>query len=460
MKTCTLSKKIKKVHFIGIGGVNMSGLAKHLATQGFVVSGSDIYTKNLAELKSLGITVYDNHNQKNLQNVDMVIYTSAISEDNPELNYAKNNNIPLLKRSELLGQILDGYKTSIAISGSHGKTTTTDMIANMLINANLSPTVFLGGEDKNFGNYISGTGDIIIAEACEYQRNFLDLHPNIAIVLNIDNDHLDTYKDIEQTVKAFYEFSKNSISIINADDKMAKRICNISTISFAKNGISNYTTKNLSYNGKGYSFTVYSSGRRLGRIRLNVAGEHNVYNALSVVAVGELLKVPFSIIKTSLENFLGVKRRNEFIGKVFGMEVFCDYAHHPKEISAMLLSYEKESKEFITIFQPHTYSRTRLLINEFINCFNSCSPLIIYKAYPAREKFDELGSAKKLYEQLNKQQNNKDKKVYYADDEKELEALLRSFSDGNKKAVFLGAGDIYDVAKQIVSKKGNLLDMY
>ena len=453
MKSYKLSQKNKKVHFIGIGGVNMSGLAKHLIAQGFAVSGSDICTNNLAELKSLGITVYDGHSQKNLQNVDVVIYTSAVSEDNPELKFARENNIAILKRSELLGQIMDEYKISVAISGSHGKTTTTDMIANMLINANLSPTVFLGGEDKNFGNYISGTGDIIIAEACEYQRNFLDLHPKIEIVLNIDNDHLDTYKDIEQTVKAFCEFSKNSISIINVDDKMTKRICNISTISFAKNGIANYTAKKVWYNGKGYSFTVYSSGRRLGRIRLNIAGEHNVYNALSVVAVGELLKVPFNKIKTSLENFLGVKRRNEFVGKVFGMDVFCDYAHHPKEILAMLLSYEKENKDFITIFQPHTYSRTRLLINEFIDCFNNCSPLIIYKTYPARETFDELGSAKTLYQQLNKHQNGKDKKIYYANDEKELEILLKACSEVYKKAVFLGAGDIYDLAKHIVSKK-------
>ncbi len=448
------SQKIKKVHFIGIGGVNMSALAKHLSAQGYLVSGSDISANNTKELKKLGIKIYDKHNAKNVIGADTVVYTSAISENNPELSFAIKNNIPLIKRSELLGQIMDRYKTSIAISGSHGKTTTTAMLAKVLICANLSPTIFLGGSDKSFGNYINGSGDIIVAEACEYQRNFLDLKPKISIILNIDSDHLDTYKNIEQTAKAFYKFSKNSISIINIDDKMAKGICTATTVSFAKDSTASFMAKNISYNGKGYSFTVYLGGRRLGRIRLSLEGEHNIYNALSVVAVANLLKVPFHVVKTSLESFSGVKRRNEFIGKTFGMEFYCDYAHHPKEISAMLSTYNKQKDRYITIFQPHTYSRTRLLIDEFINCFNTCSPLIIYKTYPAREKYDKYGSAKSLYNKLIKGENKGGKQVYYASSKQGLENLLQSLSFGIKKAVFLGAGDIYDLAKEIAQKEG------
>ncbi len=345
---------------------------------------------------------------------------------------------------------MERYKISIAISGSHGKTTATAMIANMLICAELNPTVFLGGEDKTFGNYLNGLGDIIVLEACEYQKNFLDLKPKITVVLNIDNDHLDTYKSIEQTKKAFYEFSKNSISIVNVDDEKAKDICTATSITFAKNENANFMAKNLSYNGKGYSFTVYSGGRRLGRIRLKVAGEHNVYNALAVVSVSQLLKVPFIKVKTSLESFCGVKRRNEFMGNVFGLDIYCDYAHHPKEISAMLSTYSKENNNFITIFQPHTYSRTRLLLTDFVNSFKSCSPLIIYKTYPAREKYDVKGSAKALFNELIKEENLNGRKVYYAKNKEQLKSLLQFLSESAKRAVFLGAGDVYDVAKEIV----------
>ena len=452
MNIYTFSQKNIKVHFIGIGGVNMSALAKHLRLQGYSVSGSDISANSLSELKNLGITIYNKHSEKNVKDADVVVYTSAISDDNVELVYAKQNGIILLKRSQLLGQIMDKYARSIGVCGSHGKTTTTDMIARMLICANLNPTVFLGGDDNDFGNYHCGNSDIIITEACEYQKNFLDLKPKITVVLNIDNDHLDTYKTIEQTTSAFYEFSKDSISIINFDDERAKSISTLSTISVSEKAVSNFRAKNLVYNGKGYSFTVYSSGRRLGRIHLKVVGKHNVYNALSAVAIGSLMKVPFNVQKIALENFLGVKRRNEYMGKVFGMDIFCDYAHHPNEISAMLLTYSQQKVEFITVFQPHTYSRTKLLKKEFLDCFKDCSPLIIYKTYPAREKYDKNGSAKTLYNELVNNKGLNNKKIYYVDNKKELLGVLSSLSQNVKKAVFLGAGDIYEITKEIVDK--------
>ena len=342
----------------------MSALAKHLKLQGFNVSGSDISSNNLSHLKNLGITLYDKHSAKNVKDADIVVYTSAISDDNSELLYAKQKGLILLKRSQLLGQIMDRYNRSIGVCGSHGKTTTTDMIARMLICAELSPTVFLGGEDKDFGNYLCGNSDIIITEACEYQKNFLDLKPKITVVLNIDNDHLDTYKSIEQTVSAFYEFSKDSISIVNVDDEKAKSISTLSTISVSEKHLSNFRAKRLSYNGKGYSFTVYSSGRHLGRINLKVAGKHNVYNALASVAVGSLLKVPFSVQKTALDNFSGVKRRNEFIGKAFGVDMFCDYAHHPKEISAMLLNFIYRNTQFTKKRVYNCLSTTHLFTNK------------------------------------------------------------------------------------------------
>ena len=445
MKKNILLDKDKKIHFIGVGGVCMSALAKHLHQAGFSVSGSDVSKANLRELKKLGLIVFNKHHKDNVNNSDIVVYNSAISDDNEELISAKKKGLKILKRSELLGQIFSQYDFSIAISGSHGKTTATAMLSNILIDYNLDPTIFLGGEDKNFGNYRKGNSKYIVAEACEYKKNFLDMPPNLAVILNIDNDHLDCYKDISEIVDAFYEFSKNSITIINADDENASLIFNSKSITFGITKIASIMAKNISYDGKGYSFSVYAYGKRLGRIRLNIEGKHNIYNALAVIATSEYLKIPFKNQKKSLERFCSVKRRNEFLGTFYDMDIYADYAHHPKEIFEMMKTY-KQNKKTLIVFQPHTYSRTKLLMQEFVSCLNNDFPLIIFKTYPAREKYLKSGSAKILYENIKGVR----KEVYYAKNQQELVNILKSYAKEGYRGIFIGAGNIYDYALKIV----------
>ena len=447
MEKSKFLKNRQKVHFIGIGGVSMGGLSLHLKNKGFIVSGSDTCGKNTVFIRKQGIIVQNQHKKENVESADIVVYTSAIKEDNVELIEAKQKGLTLIKRSELLGQVLDEFSMSIAVSGSHGKTTTTDMIANVLVEANLDPTVFLGGEDKNFGNYRFGNGNIVLAEACEYERNFLDLKPKISVVLNVDNDHMDTYKDIDDVINAFSLFVKDTIAVINADDKNSEKLILPTCITFGIKNKANFTAKNIVKNQNGYSFSAYHGTLKLGRINLRVDGKHNVYNALSTIAVCQTLNVPFEVQKKALEKFCGVKRRNEYLGEFKNLKVYADYAHHPKEISAMLKTFNQNEQKYITVFQPHTYSRTALLMQDFLESFNNCSPLIIYKTFPARESFFKDGSAKTLYKNLKEKGCDK---VFYASTKKEVIDILNELSFRYKKVVFLGAGDIDDIAKSLV----------
>ncbi len=450
MKIDKILHKSRNIHFTGICGVSMSAIAKHLKNKGFCISGSDIVLKNGSnEIDFSGIKLYEKHDANNLNGVDTLVYTSAISEDNTELLYAKQNDIPIIKRSQLLGEILSDYKNTITVSGSHGKTTATALLSNVFIEAGIDPTVFLGGFDKVFGNYRQGKSSFAIAEACEYKKNLLDLKSKIAVVLNIDNDHLDCYSDMQEMINTFADFSKESISVINSDDDNCKKLENLTSVTFGINNLSNYMAKNIAFNGKGYSFDVFSYGLKLGRINLNINGYHNVYNALSVIAVSQIYNIPFNVQKKSIEKFSGVKRRNEYLGEFCGIDIIADYAHHPKEILAMQKTYDYLNKRYLTVFQPHTYSRTRLLMQDFINCFNNTGPLIVYKTYPARESYDKKGSAKTLYNNLLK--INK-KGVFYAKTKKVVMELLEKHEKVVDCVLFLGAGDVYELAKSIVTK--------
>ena len=449
MEKGILNKKISRVHFIGVGGISTSALASYLLSKGFIVSGSDNVKSNLTKnLEDLGAKIYCGHKEDNLLGADAVVYTSAISADNPELLYAQKEGIPCYKRSELLGEIASKFNRSIAVSGSHGKTTATGMISDVLIKGNFNPTVFIGGEHSEFNNCRLGGGDTVVFEACEYKKNFLDLKPTVSVILNVDNDHMDSYKDLKDMVSTFGQFAKDSITVINADDLNASKIFNSTTVTFGVLNKAAYTAKRVKFNGKGYSFTAYAYGRALGRINLNVSGKHNVYNAIATVAVADILGVRFPFIKSGLENFCGIKRRNEYLGDKDGLKVYADYAHHPKEILAMLNSYREQGDNFITVFQPHTYSRTRILMEDFLSTLKDVSPLIIYNTYPAREEFDVCGDAKTLYERLKKVSA---KKVYYAKTEKELSLVMEKLKKGSKRIIFLGAGDIYQIAKRQIN---------
>ncbi len=447
MKIFNFVSKNQAIHFIGICGVSMSALAKFCKNLGYIVTGSDVSSKNLDNLASLGIQVNVGHRRKNVIGCSLVIYSSAISDDNEELLEARKNGIPIMKRSELLGQIIKSYKHSVGVAGSHGKTTATAMIARIMIEANKNPTIFLGGNDKKFGNFRSGDNEIAIAEVCEYKKNLLDVSTSIAVILNIDNDHLDSYINMQDMIDTFSQFAQNSLLVINSDDKNASKIYRNKTLTFGIKNEASVRAKNVRKNQLGYSFTVYSYGKKLGRIHLKVFGKHNIYNALSAITVATFFGIDFCLQKKTLENFYGVERRNEYLGMYNKINFYTDYAHHPKEISATLTAFKQNRIEFRTVFQPHTFSRTEYLMQDFIDSLINEKNLIIYDTYSARENYNQNGSAKTLYINIKKKGK---KDVYFAKNKSRLKKLIEQKCNSTENILFLGAGDIYDIAKSFI----------
>ncbi len=452
MREKILLNGVEKVHFTGVLGVSTSALAKHLVTQKYVISGTDS-DKNgdFTPLLDLGANVSFKHSASKVKGANLLVYSSAVNDKNPEIKYALRKKIPVVKRSELLGEILSDYKTTVAVSGSHGKTTATSMIADMLIRARKDPTVFVGGETLAFGNYRQGKGEVAVAEACEFQKNFLDIKSNVSVVLNIDNDHQDSFKDINDQVDAFNQFIKGSICALNVDDQQVRRLQTASAITFGVENNAVITAKNIKKGKLGYAFTAYIYGRAVGKVNLSVFGKHNVYNALATISVAEVLKIPFKTVKSALEEFKGVSRRNEFIGESNGAKFFADYAHHPKEIIATLNAYNENFGEYAVVFQPHTYSRTKNLIKEFSSAFNLAKELVIYKTYSAREKFDRNGSEQALYKAVSE---NSSINASVCTSVKELEKKIADLTNRYKTVIILGAGDIYRIAKSLVKKLG------
>ncbi len=449
MKDKFCFENYKRLHFIGVGGVSMSGLALYSIRHKKTVSGSDICANEyFLKVKEAGAEVCVGHNENNVLSADAVIYTSAIDKNNCELVASKSNDIPMFTRSQMLGSIMEDYAHSVAIAGSHGKTTATAMLSNIFINANLCPTVFCGGMDKNFGNFVFGNKNFVIAEACEYKKNLLDIRPSVAVILNIDNDHLDSYSNMSEMIDVFSKFASYGIAILNYDDQNCKKIANSSVLSFGIKNQACIMAKKVRFNGKGYSFTLTKYGIKEGVINLNIEGEHNIYNALSAISVCELFKIPFKVIKKSLEEFTNVSRRNEKIGEYLGCEITADYAHHPSEIRA-IISAKKESGAF-TVFQPHTFSRTKILMEDFVDVLKEVKNLVIFKTYPAREEYDFRGDGKTLYKNL-KSTGKKD--CFYADNPLELEKLMSRLKGKNGKALVLGAGDIYQILEEILNTK-------
>ncbi len=436
------------IHFIGIGGVSMSALAKYCFTEGISVSGSDrIQSEASLELETLGIKVFYGHSATNVSGARLVVYTSAIAEDNEELLAAKRIGIPVIKRSELLGSVIKEFKRSVAVSGSHGKTTVTAMITSILVENGNDPVAFIGGEYLPFGNFRKGAKDIVVAEACEYKKNFLDIKAYMSIVLNIDDDHKDSFDGLRDECEAFSDFVGNSIAVINADDVNAAKIFNGCTADFAVEGKATYTVEKLKEKDGRYSFDVKAFGKRLGRISLRIKGKHNVYNALAAITAALILGVRFSIVKKSIEEFNGVQRRNEYLGKLNGYGAYADYAHHPTEIAALFDCYT--DKRTVAIFQPHTYSRTKYLLSDFVSVLSLFDKIVIYKTYAAREKYDADGDGKRLYEEISKNKKN----IFYAENIKDLKKAIRHKNgDVEKETVylFIGAGDIYSIAKKLV----------
>lgn len=389
---------IKNIHFIGIGGISMSGLAKILISQGYAISGSDVKSSNLTkELESLGIKFNVGHSSDNIENPDLVVYTSAIKEDNPEYVKAKSLCIPTICRATLLGEIMGSYPYSIAISGSHGKTTTTSMVSAIMINAGKDPTIHIGGELSLIGgNTRIGNGDYFIAEACEYMENFLKFKPYTAVILNIEPDHLDYFRDIEHIKNAFLNFALqiplNGHLIACADDNnvcslLDKIHCNKHTFGI-KNTSADWVAANIRFNAANCtSFDVYTKRKFWGSVKLSVPGEHNIYNALSALVSCSIAGIEKTYICDTLNSFCGPHRRFEYKGIKDGITVIDDYAHHPSEIKATLSAIKSAMNSNIwCVFQPHTYTRTLALLDEFSKSFTLSNHVIITDIYAAREK--------------------------------------------------------------------------
>ena len=450
--------KNKKIHFIGIGGISMSGLAEILIKNNYRVSGSDMQLSHITnKLKEKGAEIYIGHNGDNIKDADLVVYTAAISPENPEYIKAVEQNLPLMDRAEFLGHIMKGHKYNVAVSGTHGKTTTTSMISHIVLKEDVDPTILVGGElDIIAGNVLAGNSDYFITEACEYKSSFLKFFPYIGTILNIDADHLDYYKDLNHIKDTFKEFiniiPKEGHLIANVEDKNVRSIlencnynCNILTYGLNQ-GI--LQAKDICYNKSGCgTFNVYKNGDKLFHIELNVPGEHNVLNALASIGIALSLNLSENSITSGLSSFRGTHRLFEIKGTKDGVTVIDDYAHHPTEIKATLKATQNYPHNNIyCVFQPHTYTRTLSLFEDFSESFYNVNNLILADIYAAREKDTGIVSSTMLGDRIREKNVNCinlhsfDKIVDYLKDNLKTGDIL----------ITMGAGDVFKVGEMFL----------
>lgn len=451
-------KKPQHVHFIGIGGISMSGLAEILLKENFEVSGSDNKPSALTEhLISLGATVnYPQKASNVIAGIDVVVYTAAIHEDNPELMEVRRQNLPTLTRAELLGQLMKNYDTPIAISGTHGKTTTTSMLSHILLEAEKDPTISVGGILKAIGGNIRvGSSDVFVTEACEYTNSFLDFFPKIAVMLNVEEDHMDFFKDIDDIRSSFHHFAallpEDGALIINKNIEKMESItdglnCNIITYSEVQDA--DYSAANISFDELGNaSFDLIKYGENVGRIELSVAGNHNVSNALSTIAVADLLEIDLDTIQKGIHSFTGTDRRFQYKGERNGFTIIDDYAHHPTEIKATLTSARNyPHKDIWCIFQPHTYTRTKAFFHEFAEALSLADHVILADIYAARET-DTLGmSSESLAEEIKKLGCD----AYYLSSFEAIENFVLEKCIHGDLLITMGAGDVVNIGDSLL----------
>lgn len=446
-----------KVHFIGIGGISMSGLAEILLNAGFTVSGSDRTPSDLTKrLEEKGVIVYYGQRAENIkEDIQLVVYTAAIREDNPEYAAAVSSGIPMMPRAQLLGQIMKNFETSIAVSGTHGKTTTTSMLTSVLLEADADPTVSVGGILPSIGGNIRiGNSGCFVTEACEYTNSFLNFFPTISIILNIEADHLDFFKDINDIRASFKRFAEllpeNGLLVINSDipdyHGITKDVkCKVMTVAGVGAGI---VADHITYDDRGCaSFDVIKDDNKIMNVRLSVPGEHNVSNALAAVAVCLHLGISETAITGGLEKFCGTDRRFQYKGKIGEVTIIDDYAHHPTEIAATLAAAKNyPHKKIWVVFQPHTYSRTKALFDDFIKALSAADHVVLADVYAAREK-DTLGiSSNDLCEAIKSYGTFAD---YFGSFDEIENFLLQNCSPGDL-LITMGAGDIVKVADSLL----------
>lgn len=447
MKTSAqkILKDAKKLFFVGIGGVSMSSLALHAKSEGFSVLGSDKEdSRTIERLRESGIDVYIGHNANNIDGCDAVIYTSAIGDDNAELSAAKERGIPTMSRAEFMGAMMAESRVRIGISGSHGKSTVTAMTAHMLKCANKAPTIMCGADIPDcVGGYAKGDGAFLF-EACEYKDSFLSFSPNIAAILNIDLDHVDYFSDIKQLKRSFSRFAHISYDdggavVVCADDSTAmEATSDIFAITFGIDNEADYKAENIVFENGCATFDVYRIEEPFIKLTLSVPGRHNIYNALATVAIGCLMGISADVIASSISEFKGVSRRFEKKCTVGGADVYIDYAHHPREIAAAIDTAKSICHgKVITLFEPHTYSRTRVLFDDFRASFGGADVKLFSDIYAAREALDESISSKMLADAVGGE--------YVASYEAAADRIRELANDGDI-VLIVGAGKINTVS--------------
>ena len=446
------------VHFIGIGGISMSGLAEIIMKEGFTVSGSDNKESSLTDhLTDKGAVIFYGQKASNIiDGINVVVYTAAIHEDNEEFMEAKRQGLPMLSRAELLGQLMTNYDTPIAVSGTHGKTTTTSMLSHIFLAGDMDPTISVGGILKAIhGNIRVGSSGLFVTEACEYTNSFLHFFPKISVILNIDADHLDFFKDLDDIRHSFRLFAEllpeDGTLVINGDienlsyitDGLACRV-----VTFGREASLDYSASDIQYDEQGNaSFDLIRHGIPSGHVTLSVGGEHNVYNALSAIAVADLLGVSAETIQEGLLSFHGTDRRFEYKGEFNGITVIDDYAHHPTEIEATLKSAAHyPHRELWCIFQPHTYTRTKALFDEFAQALSHTDHLILADIYAARET-DTLGISS---EQLARAAASYGCDAIYLPSFDEIEKYVRDHCQSGDLLITMGAGDVVNIGEDLL----------
>lgn len=459
MYTINFQKPIH-IHFIGIGGISMSGLAEILLDRKFTVSGSDMKASEITEhLGKIGARIAIGQRAENItDDIDLVVYTAAIHEENEEFAAAKNKNIPMMTRAALLGQIMDNYARSIAVAGTHGKTTTTSMLTHILLQGQLDPTVSVGGMlDRIGGNIRVGQSNVFLTEACEYTNSFLEFHPLYSIILNVEEDHMDFFKDLEDIKHSFHLFASQTaldgLIIINGDmehtDDILKDLPQ-KAITFGLNGDNDYTATDISFDKEGNgSYQLVVDGENMGPVSLKVKGRHNIMNSLAAIACARALGLPMKQILTGLLSFGGTHRRFEYKGNIGDVIVIDDYAHHPTEIKATLTAArEYPHDELWVVFQPHTYTRTKAFLHQFAEVLTLADHVVLADIYAAREPDTGMVSSRDIVNLLKEAGTD----VYYFPTFGEIEDFLLSQVKGHDLLITMGAGDVVNIGEDILRK--------
>lgn len=456
--TFGMMRKIKRVHFVGIGGSGMSGIAEVLLNLGYRVAGSDLTESETTQrLQRLGAEVFIGHRPENLKDADVVVVSSAVRVDNPEVVSAHERIIPVIPRAEMLAELMR-MKYGVAVAGTHGKTTTTSMIATVLTHGGLDPTAVIGGKLNIFkSNAKLGQGEFLVAEADESDGSFLRLSPTIAVVTNIDPEHLDHYRDLEEIKNAFLEFVNKvpfyGLAVLCLDQENVQALIPQLRKRYVTYGLSsqaNFRAADVTFRGLTTTFRAFANNKELGPISIQMPGLHNVYNALATLATASELDLDFQAIQEALASFSGVQRRFQIKGEWGGVMVVDDYGHHPTEIKATLIAAKEGwGRRTVVVFQPHRYTRTRHLFKDFLTSFNQADVLFLTEIYPAGEDPIPEVSIQGLYEGI-KGHGHKD--VTLIEDKSQIvERLLPRLRPGDM-VVTLGAGDVWKVGEVLIQR--------